>query len=880
MPANPNPALPLDLPAALTPVMAQYHRLKDAHPGCLLFFRLGDFYELFYDDALQAAPVLDVALTKRENTPMCGVPAHAYEAYIPKLIEAGFRVAIAEQMEDPEAAKKRAGSRALVERQVVRVITPGTLTEDSFLEARSNNYLAALALAGGQIGLAWCDLCEGVPQVATITREGLMGLMARVNPGELIVSQSLQEKEDWQEFLRERQASLTFLPQSRFDPANAEARALSQYEVKSLEGFGSFSRAGTTALGVLIDYIALTQKQQVKLAPPSAASEAGAMLIDPATRRNLEFTQNMGGGRKGSLLDCIDLTCSAGGARFLSEQLCAPLCEEKEIARRLTRVEFFFENSLLREKLREHMKSCPDLSRALARLSLKRGGPRDLALVRQALEVSAQMGSLLDQAKLNVDLTALRRGFGEYSALVEKLGRALRPDLPILTRDGGFIAEGFSPALDELMALRDDSKKLIAGLQAKYVAATRIANLRIRHNNVIGYHVEVTPTQADKMLAPPQNETFIHRQTLQSGVRFTTTELAELERRVSEAADKALALEIQIFGELSEAVLERADDIRTTCASLAAFDVAAALAELAKTRHWCRPEVDGSLAFDIAGGRHPVVEKALSDSAAQAFTANGCNLGQESRLWLVTGPNMAGKSTFLRQNALIVALAQMGSYVPATSAHIGMVDRLFSRVGAADDLARGRSTFMVEMVETSAILNQATERSLVILDEIGRGTATFDGLSIAWAVVEYLYHHNRCRALFATHYHELTALKEPLPALYCATAAVREWEGKILFLHEIKGGTADRSYGIHVAQLAGLPEAVITRATALLEALEKKEGGGKITLSAVSGEMQKPAKQTLSALEKIVAEMEPDGLSPKEALEKLYELKTASKKAR
>jgi DNA mismatch repair protein MutS len=870
--------LPLDMPAALTPVMAQYHRLKDAHPGCLLFFRLGDFYELFYEDALAAAPVLDVALTKRESTPMCGVPVHAYEAYIPKLIEAGFRVAIAEQMENPEEARKRAGARALVDRQVVRVITPGTLTEDNFLEARANNYLAALALAGGQIGLAWCDLCEGAPQVATTTREGLSGLMARVNPGELIVPQALQEKEDWHEFLRERRESLTLLPQSRFDPANAEARALSQYEVKSLEGFGSFSRAGITALGVLLDYIALTQKQQVKLAPPAAASETGAMLIDPATRRNLELTQSMGGGRKGSLLECIDLTCSAGGARLLSEQLCAPLCDEAAVNQRLDRVTFFFENSLLREKLREHLKSCPDLSRALARLSLKRGGPRDVALVRQALDASAQMGSLLDQAKLNGDLTAHRKGFGEYSGLVEKLNRALRPELPILTRDGGFIAEGFSPALDELMALRDDSKKHIAGLQAKYVAATKIANLRIRHNNVIGYHVEVTPTQADKMLAPPQNETFIHRQTLQSGVRFTTTELAELERRVSEAGDKALALEIQIFGELCEAVLERADDIRLTCASLAAFDVATALAELAKSRNWCRPKVDGSLAFEISGGRHPVVEKALSDSASQGFTANGCDLGQQSRLWLITGPNMAGKSTFLRQNALIAALAQMGAYVPATAAHIGMVDRLFSRVGAADDLARGRSTFMVEMVETSAILNQATERSLVILDEIGRGTATFDGLSIAWAVVEYLYHHNRCRALFATHYHELTGLKEQLPALYCTTASVREWEGKILFLHEIKSGTADRSYGIHVAQLAGLPEAVIVRATSLLEALEKKEGGGKITLSALPAEASKPVKQALSTLEKTLAALEPDALSPKEALEKLYELKAAVKK--
>ncbi|MBI3420160.1 MAG: DNA mismatch repair protein MutS, partial [Proteobacteria bacterium] len=837
-------ALPLDLPTALTPVMAQYQRLKDAHPGCLLFFRLGDFYELFHDDALSAAPVLDVALTKREDVPMCGVPVHAYEAYLPKLIRAGFRVAIAEQMEDPDAAKKR-GTRVLVDRQVVRIITPGTVTEDSFLEARANNYLAVMALAGGEFGLAWCDLCEGTPYVASASREGLNALLARVNPGELVVPETLREKEDWHEFLRERRDALTLLPQSRFDSANAEARALSQYGVKSLEAFGNFSRAGTAALGVLIDYIALTQKQKVNLNPPQAAAEKSAMAIDAATRRNLELTQTLSGSRKGSLLEAIDITCTSGGARLLADQLCAPLCEVAGIERRLQRVDFFAGQADLRGKIRALLKTCPDLSRALARLALSRGGPRDLAALRAALEVGAQLGTLLDtwaKAKPNADLQALRRELGDYAALAEKLGRALKPDLPILTRDGGFIAAGFSPALDEFITLRDDSKKLIAGLQAKYVAATKIANLRIRHNQVIGYHVEVTPTQADRLLSQPK--IFIHRQTLQSGVRFTTTELAGLERKVSEAGDKALALEMEIFAQLCEDVLARNDNLRATCAALASFDVATSLAELAVTRRWCRPRVDDSHAFHIEKGRHPVVEAALALAAAgEAFTANDCNLGAESRLWLVTGPNMAGKSTFLRQNALIAALAQMGSYVPAQAAHLGVVDRLFSRVGAADDLARGRSTFMVEMVETAAILNQASEKSLVILDEIGRGTATFDGLSIAWAAVEYLYHHNRCRALFAAHYHELTALKEQLPALYCATALVREWEGNIIFLHEVKGGVADRSYGIHVAQLAGLPGPVITRATGILQALEKKEGGGKITLSAVQPrDFEKPLR--------------------------------------
>ncbi|HVY12395.1 MAG TPA: DNA mismatch repair protein MutS, partial [Alphaproteobacteria bacterium] len=521
------------------------------------------------------------------------------------------------------------------------------------------------------------------------------------------------------------------------------------------------------------------------------------------------------------------------------------------------------------------LKTCPDLPRALARLSLKRGGPRDLAAIQKALEVTAQLAALLNVQ--NADIERLRAGLGEHAELVDTLARALQPELPHLTRDGGFIAPNYSPALDELVTLRDDSKRHIAGLQAKYVAATRLPNLRIRYNQVIGYHVEVTPSVADRLTTPPHNETFIHRQTLQSGVRFTTTELAELERKVSEAGDKALALELEIFGALCEEVLARMETLRATSSALAALDVATALAELAVTRRWCRPQVDESAAFHIKKARHPVVEAALAAAAAQEFTPNDCDLGAESRLWLVTGPNMAGKSTFLRQNALMAVLAQMGSYVPAERAHIGVVDRLFSRVGAADDLARGQSTFMVEMVETAAILNQATEKSLVILDEIGRGTATFDGLSIAWAVVEYLYHRNQCRALFATHYHELTALQAQLPALYCASAAVREWEGKIIFLHEMKKGAADRSYGIHVAQLAGLPEGVIARASAILETLEKKEEGGKISINAASAAEFEARPREASALEKLLAALDPDALSPKEALEKIYELKKAAR---
>ncbi len=866
------PSLPLGMPATLTPVMAQYKRLKDAHPGCLLFFRLGDFYELFHDDALKAAPVLDVALTRREDVPMCGVPAHAYEAYVPKLIAANFRVAIAEQMEDPASARKR-GGRALIEREVVRIITPGTLTEEGFLEARRSNYLAVLAPAGGGHGLAWVDLCEGAPRVAPVTPRTLPALLARLDPGELVAPENLAAKDGWKELLLARKSGLTLLPPARFDPANAAKHALAQYGVASLDGFGGFPAPCAAALGVLVDYVALTQKQAVPLAPPRLDAGAGVMAIDAATRRNLELTQNLSGGRPGSLVGVIDRTLTGPGARLLCEQICAPLCDESEIRRRQDRVAFFVEQAALREKLREALRACPDLPRALARLALKRGGPRDLAAVRAGLEACAALAALLDRGPArNADMEALRAGLGEFSGLCARLKKALKPELPLFARDGNFIARGYAPALDELVTLRDDSRRLIAGLQARYAAATKIANLRIRHNNVIGYHVEVTPSQADRLLNPPHGESFHHRQTLQSGVRFSTVELSELERKLSEADGRALALELQLFEELCGAVKERDAGLRLAIESLAAFDVAAGLADLAAARDWRRPVVDDSLDFDIAKGRHPVVEAALD----APFTPNGCDLGPDRRLWLVTGPNMAGKSTFLRQNALIAVLAQAGSFVPAARAKIGVVDRLFSRVGASDDLARGRSTFMVEMVETAAILNQAGERAFVILDEIGRGTATYDGLSIAWAVVEYLYHACKSRALFATHYHELTALKESLPALHCATARVREWEGRIVFLHEIADGVADRSYGIHVAQLAGLPPPVIERASRLLAGFEKKEGG--VTAAPVAAEsLAAPARNALPALEAALQALDPDALTPKEALEKLYELKAVGK---
>jgi DNA mismatch repair protein MutS len=871
-------------PDATTPMMAQYLIAKRAHPDCLLMYRMGDFYELFFDDAQAAAKALDITLTRRgrhegEDIPMCGVPVHAMEGYLARLIRKGFRVAICEQIEDPAEARKR-GAKAVVAREVVRVITPGTLTEETLLDARRANYLAALGEAQGALGLAWVDVSTGEFGARPLETAHAAAALAALNPGEILVPERLLQRTDLFDLFREWKAALAPLPSSRFDSEAGRRRLESLFGVKSLEGFGAFSRAEIAACGALVDYIELTQKGKIpRLSTPRRIAEAETMAIDPATRRNLEIVESLTGGRDGTLLAVIDHTVTNGGARLLAQRLAAPLTDPAAIADRLDAVQCLVQNERLRPKWREILAAAPDIARSLGRLSVGRGGPRDLAAIRNGLEAAAKARRLADGA-LPTALAEACADLGEHGVLTDRLARALRPDLPLFARDGNFIAEGYAPQLDELRVLRDESRQLIANLQARYAGETAIASLKIRHNNVLGYYVEVTAANADK-LPPDRKATFIHRQTLASAVRYTTVELGELESRITSAADKALKLELELFDDLIGEVIARQEPIARAADALARIDVAAALAELAAARHYVRPTVDSSRAFAIAGGRHPVVEAALEARREPPFVANDCALPEDARLWLVTGPNMAGKSTFLRQNALIAVLAQMGSFVPAASAHIGVVDRLFSRVGAADDLARGRSTFMVEMVETAAILNQSGERALVILDEIGRGTATFDGLSIAWATLEHLHDVNRCRALFATHFHELTALSSRLPAMRCRTMKVQEWKGEVVFVHEVAAGAADRSYGIHVAKLAGLPEAVIGRAEEVLRVLEQGEQSGAIArladdLPLFSAAPRAPAPRADAPLADALKDVQPDALSPKEALELVYRLKQLS----
>ncbi|MFA3920052.1 DNA mismatch repair protein MutS [Ruegeria hyattellae] len=871
-------------------MMAQYLDIKAAHADALLFYRMGDFYEMFFDDAVAASEALDIALTKRgkhegNDIPMCGVPVHAAEGYFLTLIRKGFRVAVCEQMESPAEAKKR-GYKSVVKRDVVRLVTPGTLTEDSLLEARRHNFLAAYAVVRDAAALAWADISTGAFHVMPLTPLRLGPELARLAPAEMVIADGSED--DFAQIVSDMGVPLTPLGRASFDSTAAEKRLCALFNVGALDAFGQFARAEVSAMGGLIDYLEITQKGKLPLLqPPVKEAEDRVVQIDAATRRNLELTRSLSGGRAGSLLAVLDRTVTPGGGRLLEQRLSSPSRNLDVITNRLDAVSFATEDRLTATDLREALRKTPDLDRALSRLALERGGPRDLAAIRNGLKQAEAISQIAGKQGLPALLTQSISNFSGFDDLLVLLDAALVADPPQLARDGGFIAEGFDAELDEARTLRDEGRSVIAGFQQKYAEHTAIASLKIKHNNVLGYFIETTATHANKMLSAPFSETYIHRQTTANQVRFTTVELSEIETRILNAGNLTLEIEKRLYQRLSDAILEDSAEINLAARGLAEIDLATALADLATGENWCRPSVDTSRAFAIDGGRHPVVEQALRQQGGESFVPNDCDLSTESgaAIWLLTGPNMAGKSTFLRQNALIALLAQMGSYVPADAAHIGLVSQLFSRVGASDDLARGRSTFMVEMVETAAILNQADDRALVILDEIGRGTATYDGLSIAWATLEHLHTANQSRALFATHYHELTALAGKLTGVENATVSVKEWEGEVIFLHEVRKGAADRSYGVQVAQLAGLPASVVERARIVLEQLEKteREGGKQQTLIddlplfSAAPPAAPVTKAAPSPALDMLNEILPDDLSPREALDLIYKLKEAAR---
>ncbi|MBY8829510.1 DNA mismatch repair protein MutS [Hephaestia mangrovi] len=857
-------------------MMAQYLALKAEAEDCLLFYRMGDFFELFFDDAKVAAACLDIALTSRgehggEKIPMCGVPAHSAEGYLARLIKAGHRVAIADQTETPAEAKKRGGSKALVARGIVRVVTAGTLTEEALLDSRAANWCAAIGEAGGGIAIAAADISTGRFEIVESSAAGLAADLARLAPAETIVAEASEHA----------MLATGDRPKSEFDSGRGEQRLKALFGVATLDGFGHFSRAALAAAGGLVAYLDHTARGSLPfLRPPRLARASETMAIDQATRESLELVQTTSGQRKGSLLDATDRTVTGAGARLLAADIAAPLMDRAAIDARLDLVALFHDEPSLRETVRAALRALPDIGRALGRLVAGRGSPRDLGQLRDGLDGAWRLGERLDRVELRPallgELTPQLRGHG---ALIDLYTRALVPAPPIDAGDGGYIAEGYDAALDDLRATGAGGRRAIAALEADYRQRTGINALKVRHNGVLGYHIEVPAKHADALMAPDSG--FTHRQTLAGVVRFNAPDLHDVAMKLTQAGAHALAAEAAHLEDLIAAALDTRETVAATADALARLDVAAALAERAVEGGWVRPALADHACFEVEGGRHPVVEAALAVTG-ERFVANDCALSENSRLWLVTGPNMGGKSTFLRQNALIAVLAQAGSFVPAAKATLGLVDRLFSRVGASDNLARGRSTFMVEMVETAAILAQATPDSFVILDEVGRGTSTYDGLAIAWAVVEAIHEDNRCRCLFATHYHELTRLAERCDALSLHHVRVREWKGELVLLHEVADGPADRSYGLAVARLAGMPPGTVSRAKAVLAKLEagrEKTGGLAAGLDDLPlfAAAQEAEEEECDALRSEIESLDVDALSPRDALDMLYRLKALAR---
>jgi DNA mismatch repair protein MutS len=869
--------------------MAQWFAAKDAHPDALLFFRMGDFFELFFGDAEAASEVLGIALTYRgehrgERIAMCGVPAHAVESYLARLIRHGFRVAICDQMETPEEAKRR--KAATIRREVVRVVTPGTVTEDALLTAGRPAWLLALSPAEGtgRIGAAWLDISTGHFATESLAAAELPALVARIEPAEIIAPPALDVPHP--------------APRAAAEPPRDPARALREaFGVATLEGFGQFAPEEEQAAAMALDYVRATQAGVLpRLAPPVPQGSGGVLQMDAATRRSLEILRSERGAADASLIAAVGRTLTAAGARELAARLSSPLADAAAIGARHDAVAFLLAASAARERLRAAQKGAPDMARALSRLSLDRYLPRDLAAIRDGLLRAAEAADALAEAALPLPpllaaaATSLRPGVSPKA----ELSRALAPELPARLEDGGVIAPGYDGELDALRSLRDGAREAIAALQLDLAQAWGVASLKIRHHQQFGFLAEVPSAAGEKLLrgngAASGPHAPIHRQTMANAMRFTCEALAALDRKVAEAGEQAGRRERACVNHLRRLCLDAGPAVAAAAAALAELDVHAAAAELAARGGWSRPEITERSDFAIRAGRHPVVEAALARARGPAFVPNDCDLSGGSasngdgagRICLLTGPNMAGKSTFLRQNALIAILAQAGLFVPAESARIGLVDRIFSRVGAADDIAGGRSTFMVEMAETAAILNQASSRSLVVLDEVGRGTATWDGLAVAWAVLEALHDRIRCRAIFATHFHELTALAGKLPELALSHMKVREWRGEVVFQHLVAPGAAQKSWGLHVARLAGVPRPVLARAEAVLAALEARARGldplsDELPLfarrdggAAAPPEESQPEDPLITAL----AALDPDALSPREAMEALYRLKS------
>ena len=873
---------------APSPFLVQYLALKEKHPENMLLFRMGDFYELFFQDAKDAADILDIALTSRGEyegspIPMAGVPHHSADSYIARLIRSGKRIAICEQVESPEEAKKR-GSNAIVNRDVVRIVTPGTVTEDGLLDSRTSHALAAIATvrSGEEAGLAIADISTGAFEIYAVNPEEIVDVIIGSRCSELLITETEATKPTYKNFLANSEIAITKRPDRSASAIDGERLVQETFKVRTLDAYGKFSMAELCACALLLEYIQVTQAgSDVRLDPPRRPLHSEILQIDQATRASLEIDISISGQRKGSLLATIDKTLTAPGARLLADRLSRPSAVHQVIYDRHEAVAWLIDFRDICSKWRTELKHTPDLERARSRLRLGRGGPKDLQSIGRALANCEQIAKTCREMTVSLPpllLDAVRivsiQKDAELFSLFQDLTKALKTDLPTLVREGNFIAAGWNEELDTIRDLRENSRQIIARLQGQYIEETKLSNLKIKHNSVHGYFVEVTAKQGDVLMGKAFSKTFIHRQTLLTATRFTTVELAKLGEKIIKAEDDSKLKEKELFEEFVERIEALSTKISEVAAAISELDVACAGAVWAELNDACRPEISDLPILDATGLRHPVVEAALKANG-EGFTANDTKLDSSGRLaprlLLVTGPNMAGKSTYLRQTALSVILAQAGWWVPAEKFKMGIADRLFSRVGASDDLARGRSTFMVEMVETAAILSQSTVRSVVIMDEVGRGTSTYDGLAIAWAAVEHLHEINMSRTLFATHYHELTSVIENLKNASNVSLRAKEWKDELLFLHDVMPGPSDRSYGVHVARLAGLPKRAVNRAQQLLKQLESNSSPPDILplFAEPTPELEPETDELRETLENI----DPDQLSPRDALVALYDLK-------
>ncbi|MDA7545379.1 DNA mismatch repair protein MutS [Alphaproteobacteria bacterium] len=861
-----------------TPMMEQYLTIKNKHKDALLFYRMGDFYELFFEDAIAASKALDITLTKRGKTngmdiPMCGVPFHSADNYLPKLIKKGFNVAVCEQTETIEEAKSNL-KKGPLKREVVRIISPGTLTEDNLLDRNANNFLGAISDVNGSISISWVDVSTGCFKSRNLQKENnqkqlLTNLLLRMNFSEILVSDAMELNiisEEWHSIIKKQSSSL-------FHYSSCLQQICSYFSIISLEGIGKFSDGEVIAAGVLLSYLKLTQCGKLPiLSMIQNESENNFLEIDYFTQKSLEILSNLSGETNGSLIISLDETKTAGGARLLKQRITEPFYKVVEIEKRYNLINWFLNNDIDIFKLQNNLENTPDIERSLSRISLLRGSPKDLSIlcdgllnVKQIYETIISFKDRLNQSSLLNNI--LNQISVDYS-LFENIKNSLKKDLPLSTKEGGFIRDGYDENLDKLRNFRNNELEEITKLQNKYSDLTNVNSLKIKYNRMLGYHIEVRAVH-DKSLR--DKDIFIHRQTTAQTSRFTTIELNEAENQLINSYEKSISIEMDIFKNFTNQIINEGKKILDIASAISELDIGIMVVKQSKDRGYVCPKILENKTLEIIEGRHPVVETQMKLSE-NSFISNDCILNKDDFLWLITGPNMAGKSTYLRQNALIVIMAQAGLFVPAKEANIGVCDKIFSRVGASDDLAKGQSTFMIEMIETSLILNTASEKSLVILDEIGRGTATFDGLAIAWSVLDYLHNKIKPRTLFATHYHELTSLKEDLNHLSCHKMSIKEWNNSIIFMHKIIEGEADKSYGIHVAQLAGLPFEVIKKATQLLSKLENNKDNSHLKKSDNLDDNYSNINEN-QIFFKEFDNINVDDISPREALDILYKLK-------